>query len=47
MLRLVSKKIHERKKKKKIRVQNENLGQVEFWADLLISREPNGEARVS
>lgn len=46
MLRLVSKKIHERKKKK-IRVQNENLGQVEFWADLLISREPNGEARVS
>lgn len=45
MLRLVSEKIHE--KKKKIRVQNENLGQVEFWADLLISREPNGEARVS
>ena len=46
MLRLVSEKIHENKKEK-FRVQNENFGQAEFWADLLISREPNGEARVS
>lgn len=46
MLRLVSGKIHE-KKKEKFRVLSQNFSQVEFWADLLISREPNGEARVS